>query len=113
MKADTLKLYNIGWQCKDKQISTNPFSPGYHQIGELKVFAYSEWEAYDFALIELSGNHKGSLDRIQITIIFVEEIIPTLGVVNYRKTKWSDAREYGDWLNQRSKLNQKVRGNND
>jgi hypothetical protein len=109
MTMEQLKLFNVGWECKgNKPPADNYFTCQYHQIGNMRVFAYSAWEAYDYALIELGKRHKArynvvtkSYDKITITIPFVEEIQSVLGVSKERETTWDDAYKRVDWLKQR------------
>ena len=81
------------------------FSTQYHQIGNMRVFAYDVFEAYDYALVELS---QGCDNEITITIPFVEEIKSIIGAINERETRWNDADLCGDWLRdqKQGKINQ-------
>lgn len=98
---EKLKLFNVGWECKGKKPpADHHFTTQYHQIGNIRVFAYSAAEAYDHALVELAERRKRS-KNIKITIPFVEEVKPKEGVTNEREMQWSDADKYGDWLKQR------------
>lgn len=96
---EQLKLYAVTWDCSrdDTHQDYNPYSSGYHQIGDLKVFAYDESEAYDYALIELTRRHKLYLKNMDIIIVFIEEIPQVVGVINTIKPAYTDAKEYGDW----------------
>jgi hypothetical protein len=96
---EKLKLFNVGWdKIGDKPKPEFICNTQYHQIGNIRVFAYSAFEAYDYALIELSEQNKRTENNIIVTIPFIEEIKPELGVIREREIKWSDAKELGDWI---------------
>lgn len=93
---EELKLFNVGWDLRgQKPKAEHHFNTQYHQIGNMRVFAYDAAEAYDYALVELA---QGDDNTITITIPFVEEIKSIIGVTNERETRWNDADLCGDWL---------------